>query len=97
MAFAVRPRYVLAVLAASLVIGVALFASACDSDDPEQRLENVLVEVGDEDMARRALEFDAAFQACEAAVRTKGYGGIDGDTARAKVLAECAVWLLEGR
>ena len=97
MALAVRPRYVLAVLAASLVVGAALFASACGSDDPEQRLENVLAEVGDEDLARRALEFDVAFQACEAVVRTKGYSGIDGDAARAKVLAECAVWLLEGR
>ena len=97
MAFPIRPRYVLAVLAVLLVIGAALFASACGSDDLEEHRRNAIVEIGDVDLALRALEFDTAFKACEVAVRTEGYGGLDGDTARAKILAECAVWLLDGR
>ena len=57
----------------------------------------MIAEIGDADLARRAIEFDVAFRACDAAIRIKEYGGVDGDSARATVLSECAVRLLEGR
>ena len=71
MVFPFRPRWVLAVLAVSLVIGAALFASACGSDDLEEHRRNAIVEIGDVDLALRALEFDTAFKACEVAVRNR--------------------------